>query len=300
MRGRRRRRRPPQRGNLLDNPVEDDVPITCGLSLLNSTPPWRGRCQTRCYKTRSKTYRARLQGSAASICTICQLPFCAATKVNRRVSEPATVAGAATGSLVPCASRRRGCAGYAARCAGLPTGSRAIPCFSVRSGLSAPRPSPEPLPRPRFARHATDEKWCYTRHVHCNTRVGAAAAPASDNLWMLGRLPRQRPAQEPRTSAERRYVSTLAAPHATRQIPYMAIPLHLTRPLGARLDRCSPCGARPPCDRRHVRPAAGWRGGMNRPRRDARCPNGEACAPVPAGRGILHPVIGVRCVEGVT
>jgi tetratricopeptide (TPR) repeat protein len=38
---------------LLHNPVEDEAPITRGLSLLNSTPPWRGRCQTRCYKTRS-------------------------------------------------------------------------------------------------------------------------------------------------------------------------------------------------------------------------------------------------------
>ena len=46
---------PTARGNLLDNPVEDDVPITCGRSLLNSTPPGRGRCQTRCYKTRSKS-----------------------------------------------------------------------------------------------------------------------------------------------------------------------------------------------------------------------------------------------------
>lgn len=45
---------PTARGNLLDNPGEDGVPITRVLSLLNSTPPWRGRCQTRCYKTRSK------------------------------------------------------------------------------------------------------------------------------------------------------------------------------------------------------------------------------------------------------
>ncbi|HET8907822.1 MAG TPA: hypothetical protein VFN11_12745 [Ktedonobacterales bacterium] len=34
------------RGRLLDTLVEDDVPITRGLSLLNATPPLRGRCQT--------------------------------------------------------------------------------------------------------------------------------------------------------------------------------------------------------------------------------------------------------------
>jgi hypothetical protein len=45
---------PTSRGNLLDTLVEDEVPITRGLQLLNSTPPLRGRCQTRCYKTRSQ------------------------------------------------------------------------------------------------------------------------------------------------------------------------------------------------------------------------------------------------------
>jgi hypothetical protein len=42
---------PTSRGNLLDHLVEDEMPITRGISLLNSTPPLRGRCQTRYYKT---------------------------------------------------------------------------------------------------------------------------------------------------------------------------------------------------------------------------------------------------------
>jgi hypothetical protein len=41
-------------------PVEDDVPITRGLSLLNSTPPLRGGCQTRCYKTRAENEQMHL------------------------------------------------------------------------------------------------------------------------------------------------------------------------------------------------------------------------------------------------
>lgn len=36
------------------SPPRNSFPNT--LSLLNSTPPWRGRCQTRCYKTRSEGF----------------------------------------------------------------------------------------------------------------------------------------------------------------------------------------------------------------------------------------------------